>query len=141
VSLSEAAQNLLTEYQEAGGRVLYLEESDSKENILSKVEALGVDKKINIENSKNTSVNVYDVGENESTLLLVNYGYDWDQKDFVEAENLNLSIKVKQPVKSVYATSPEEDTTQEIAFTVENGFLKFTLTEVYVLSLVTIEYE
>jgi hypothetical protein len=141
VSLSETAQNLLTEYQEAGGRVLYLEESDSKENILSKVEALGVDKRINIENSKNTSVNIYDVGGNESTLLLVNYGYDWNQKDFVKEESLKISIKVRQPVKSVYATSPEEDTPQEIAFTVEDGFLKFTLPEVYVLSLVNVEYE
>jgi len=43
--------------------------------------------------------------------------------------------------KGMYTTSPEEDTPQEIAFTVEDGFLKFTLPEVYVLSLENVEYK
>ncbi|MFQ6130185.1 MAG: hypothetical protein ACE5OT_05215 [Candidatus Hadarchaeaceae archaeon] len=138
--LSQRSQDILNQYQAMGGSVIYLEEGDNKDDILSKMDFLGLDKRVDIENKKNISISVYDVNENKQVIVLVNYHYDWEQKDFIKEQNIKVTTKVHKNVKEVYFFTPEQDFPQRIDFSMDDGYLKFTLPELYILNMVMIEY-
>ncbi|HEB76712.1 MAG TPA: hypothetical protein ENJ04_10195 [Nitrospirae bacterium] len=143
LEMSSCGEGVVQEYRNRGGSVIEVGENDTVDDILSMIDSLGLERIVDTGGERDVGVVLYRLGGDEMMMVLVNYDYDWNGKDFIEKRGIDINLRLPSDVvdvRNICTATPADSACLRRDFSLQGGILSFEFPDLEVLGIVRLNY-